>query len=150
AIYPRGIAEVGMQLKLGQPFRRVVHDVVIKSTTSGSDSVAISRIEKFVRLDEVRSDRSDLEEEEENHEVDEEHLAQAQKLPHMKTMASGPALARVVQIFLPAQVAPSVRLVLNFCRFNRFARAFFQLAFSLRFRVCVQRCMGCGQARYGN
>src|SRR5438067_13665684 len=73
-----------MQLKLGQPFRRVVHDVVIKSTTSGSDSVAISRIEKFVRLDEVRSDCSDLEEEEENHEVDEEHLAQAQKLPHMK------------------------------------------------------------------
>ena len=92
----------------------------------------------------VALDRSDLEEEEENHEVDEEHLAQAQKLPHMKTMASGPALARVVQIFLPAQVAPSVRLVLNFRRFNCFARPFFKLAFSFRFFFRVEGGMGCG------
>jgi hypothetical protein len=89
-----------MQLKLAQPFAPVIHHVVIKSTSSGPDSVAISRIEKFVRLDEVRSDRSDFEEQEENHEVDEEHLTQAQKLPHMKMIASCPALARAVQILL--------------------------------------------------
>src|ERR1043166_9908312 len=71
-------------------------------------------------------------------------------LPLRKLLHASVSFARPSEDSIRTSSGDSLGTFLNLRRFDRFARAFFQLAFSFRFFFRVEGGMGCGQARYGH